>query len=153
MFSVTNGKIAAGVTKAGGIGMVPAGIDPRPGSPHIAALDEHLAVAGELLHHDYSSPQKKALPVGVGYTTMLATAEIYQQSAVPLLVKHRPAFVWLFGSDPSSYGEIIALFHSVGKDWDIKVFAQVGTVQAALQVARAGVDDVVAQGSDAGGHL
>ncbi|KAI1251220.1 hypothetical protein MGN70_008282 [Eutypa lata] len=133
MFTVANGQMAVGVTKAGGIGMVPAGIDPRPGSPHIAALDQHLTVAGELLHHDYSS--QKALPVGVGFTTLASTAEIYQESAVPLLVKHKPAFVWLFGSDPSSYGKMISLFHSVGRDWDMKVFAQVGTVEAALQAA------------------
>ena len=154
MFTVANGQMAVGVTKAGGIGMffsstrirkklltpcslllgmVPAGIDPRPGSPHIAALDQHLTVAGELLHHDYSS--QKALPVGVGFTTLASTAEIYQESAVPLLVKHKPAFVWLFGSDPSSYGKMISLFYSVGRDWDMKVFAQVGTVEAALQVA------------------
>ncbi|KAI1132505.1 2-nitropropane dioxygenase [Nemania abortiva] len=151
MFSIANGKMAAEVTKAGGIGMVPAGMDPRPESPHIAALDEHLRTAAELLTHDTSSA--KPLPVGVGFTTMRATAEIYRTSAVPVIAKYKPAFVWLFGSDPSAYGEIISLFHTVGEPWDMKVLVQVGTVAAAIQVARAGADAVVAQGNDAGGHL
>ncbi|GAW18797.1 hypothetical protein ANO14919_082790 [Xylariales sp. No.14919] len=151
MFSIANGKMAVAVTKAGGIGMVSAGMDPRPESPHIAALDGYLGTASELLGHDSSSG--KPLPVGVGFTTMRATAEIYKVSAVPVIVKHKPAFVWLFGSDPSAYVELIALFHIVGEPWDMKVLVQVGTVAVAIQVARAGADAVVAQGSDAGGHL
>ncbi|KAI0388995.1 hypothetical protein F5Y17DRAFT_450863, partial [Xylariaceae sp. FL0594] len=133
--------------------MVPAGMDPSPESTHIAALDNHLATASQLLNHDSSSG--KPLPIGVGFTTMLATAEIYKISAVPIIVKHRPALVWLFGSDPSAptYSEIIALFHAVGQSWTMKVLVQVGSVAAAVQVARAGADAVVAQGADAGGHL
>ncbi|KAI0872204.1 2-nitropropane dioxygenase [Hypoxylon argillaceum] len=151
MFSIANGKMAAEVKKAGGIGMVPAGMDPRPESPHIAALDGYLGTASQLLGHDSSSG--KPLPVGVGFTTMRATAEIYKVSAVPVIVKHRPAFVWLFGSGPSAYAELVALFHAVGEPWGMKVLVKTGTVAAAIDVARASADAVVAQGSDAGGHL
>ncbi|KAI1169671.1 2-nitropropane dioxygenase [Nemania sp. FL0916] len=151
MFTVANGKMAAGVTKAGGIGMVPGGIDPRLESPHIAALDEHLKVAADLLGYDATSSEP--LPVGVGFVTMLGTPEIYQARAIPVIAKHRPAFVWLFGSHPSAYEKLIPVFHAAGRDWGMKVFIQVGAVDAALQVARAGADAVVAQGSDAGGHV
>ncbi|KAI0972438.1 2-nitropropane dioxygenase [Xylaria arbuscula] len=151
MFTIANGKMAAEVTKAGGIGMVPAGLDPRPESPHIASLDGYLKTATELLGHDSSSG--KPLPIGVGFITVLATPEIFKAGAAPILVKYQPAFVWLFGSDPSAYGELISLFHTVGEPWGMKVLVQVGTVAAAIQVARAGADAVVAQGSDAGGHL
>ncbi|KAI1308367.1 2-nitropropane dioxygenase [Xylaria venustula] len=151
MFTIANGKMAAEVTKAGGIGMVPAGLDPRPDSPHIAALGGYLKNVTELLGHDSSS--MKPLPVGVGFITVLATPEIFKASAAPILVKYKPAFVWLFGSDPSGYEEFISLFHTVGEPWGMKVLVQVGTVAAAIQVARAGADAVVAQGSDAGGHL
>ncbi|KAI0403697.1 2-nitropropane dioxygenase [Xylaria palmicola] len=151
MFSIANGKLAAEVVKAGGIGMVPAGMDPRPGSPHLAELDEYLGTAAAILGYDPSSAEP--LPIGIGFTTMRATPEIYKASAVPIILKHKPAFVWLFGSDPAAYGEFVSLFHVVGKSWNMKVLVQVGSVAAAIQVARAGADAVVAQGSDAGGHL
>lgn len=37
-------------------------------------------------------------------------------------------------------------------DWDTKVFVQVGTVQAAKEAIDEGVDVLVVQGTDAGGH-
>ncbi|TGJ77607.1 hypothetical protein E0Z10_g10662 [Xylaria hypoxylon] len=129
MFSIANGKMAAEVTKAGGIGMVPAGMDPRPESPHIAALDEYLGTASQLLGHDSSSG--KPLPVGVGFTTMRATAEIYKVSAVPVIVKHKPAFVWLFGSHPSAYGELVVAFTPSGpggSDAGGHLWAQAGSI-------------------------
>ncbi|KAI0412801.1 2-nitropropane dioxygenase [Xylaria grammica] len=130
MFSIANGKMAAEVTKAGGIGMVPAGMDPRQESRRIAALDGYLGTSSELLGHDSSSG--KPLPVGVGFTTMRATAEIYKVSAVSVIVKHKPAFVWLFGSDPSAR-------HGRGGD--------------PSSARWCGCGGGVAQGSDAGGHL
>ncbi|KAI1327438.1 2-nitropropane dioxygenase [Xylariaceae sp. FL0255] len=151
MFTVSNGNLASEVTKAGGIGMIPAGLDPSPESPHIAALGEQLETAAELLGHDLYSG--KSLPVGIGFISLLATADIYKASAVPVIAKYKPAFVWLFGSDPSAYEDMISLFHAAGAAWGMKVLVQVGSVAAALQVARAGADAVVAQGQDAGGHL
>lgn len=38
------------------------------------------------------------------------------------------------------------------RDWDTKVFVQVGTVAAAKEAIRQGVDVLVVQGTDAGGH-
>ncbi|KAK8059994.1 2-nitropropane dioxygenase [Apiospora saccharicola] len=159
MFTVANGALAAAVTGAGGLGMVPAGMDPSATSPHLAALDEQLTIARQIINdadsnktssvtHDARPP----LPVGVGFLTLLATPEAYRANALPILQRHRPAFVWLFGSDPAEYGPLIALFREAGADWGLKVFVQVGTVEAARQVVRAGADVVVAQGSDAGGH-
>ncbi|KAK8042332.1 2-nitropropane dioxygenase protein [Apiospora phragmitis] len=153
MFTVANGALAAAVTKAGGLGMVPAGMDPSATSPHLAALDEQLTIARRILEHNNSpSDNKNPLPIGVGFLMLLATPEAYRANALPILLKHRPAFVWLFGSDPSSYGPLVALFRQAGAQWGLKVFVQVGTVAAAWQVVRCGADVVVAQGSDAGGH-
>ncbi|KAK6852929.1 hypothetical protein PG995_011480 [Apiospora arundinis] len=167
MFTVANGALAAEVTKAGGLGMVPAGMDPSANSPHLAALDEQLAIASQILsqnnnNNNRSGPEGNTdlpplLPIGVGFLTLLATPDSYRANVLPILRKHRPAFVWLFGSDPSDYGPLITLFHDECADWyggdePLKVFVQVGTVEAARQVVRAGADVVVAQGSDAGGH-
>ncbi|KAK8010986.1 2-nitropropane dioxygenase [Apiospora arundinis] len=167
MFTVANGALAAEVIKAGGLGMVPAGMDPSANSPHLAALDEQLAIASQILsqnnnNNNRSGPEGNTdrpplLPIGVGFLTLLATPDSYRANVLPILRKHRPAFVWLFGSDPSEYGPLITLFHDECADWygggdPLKVFVQVGTVEAARQVVRAGADVVVAQGSDAGGH-
>ncbi|KAI6269109.1 hypothetical protein MCOR26_008874 [Pyricularia oryzae] len=151
MFTVANGAMAAAVTQAGGLGMVPAGMDPSANSPHLAALDEQLSIASRLLHHD-ATDTDTPLPIGVGFLTLLATADAYRANALPILRRHRPAFVWLFGSDPAAYGELVTLFRDAGAAWGLRVFAQVGSVAAARAVVRCGVDVVVAQGCDAGGH-
>ncbi|KAK8080226.1 FMN-dependent 2-nitropropane dioxygenase [Apiospora hydei] len=159
MFTVANGALAAAVTKAGGLGMVPAGMDPSATSPHLAALDEQLAIAGRILDESDRSSDSTggdgslaSLPIGVGFLTLLATPEAYRANALPIIRRHRPAFVWLFGSEPAGYGPLIELFREAGAGWGIKVFVQVGTVEAAREVVRQGADVVVAQGSDAGGH-
>lgn len=131
--------------------MVPAGMDPSANSPHLAALDEQLSIASRLLHHD-ATDTDTPLPIGVGFLTLLATADAYRANALPILRRHRPAFVWLFGSDPAAYGELVTLFRDAGAAWGMRVFAQVGSVAAARAVVRCGVDVVVAQGCDAGGH-
>ncbi|KAK8119244.1 uncharacterized protein PG998_003870 [Apiospora kogelbergensis] len=159
MFTVANGALAAEVTRAGGLGMVPAGMDPSTESPHLAALDSQLTIAHQILAKKTESSSaddesRPPLPIGVGFLTLLATPDAYRANVLPILRKHRPAFVWLFGSDPSEYGPLIALFHDECAEFcgGLKVFVQVGTVEAARQAARAGADVVVAQGSDAGGH-
>ena len=58
--------------------------------------------------------------------------------AVPLLV--------LFWGDPESY---VKEAHRVGT----RVFIQVGSVEEALAAAKAGVDGIIAQGVEAGGHV
>jgi NAD(P)H-dependent flavin oxidoreductase YrpB (nitropropane dioxygenase family) len=60
------------------------------------------------------------------------------ERAVPLLV--------LFWGDPSPYVEAA---HSAGT----KVFVQVGSVSEALDAVAAGVDGIIAQGFEAGGHV
>ncbi|KAK8051655.1 hypothetical protein PG993_003040 [Apiospora rasikravindrae] len=155
MFTVANGALAAAVTKAGGLGMVPAGMDPTATSPHLAALDEQLTIARQILTNSSSAGVDGSpvpLPIGVGFLTLLASAEAYRANVLPIVRKHRPAFVWLFGSDPADYEPLVGLFHEAGAEWGIKVFVQVGTVEAARQAVRCGADVVVAQGSDAGGH-
>ena len=51
-----------------------------------------------------------------------------------------------FWGNPSPF---IERAHEVG----IKVFHQVGSVRAAQRVVRAGVDVIIAQGVEAGGHI
>src|SRR5258706_11977504 len=66
--------------------------------------------------------------------------------AVAAAGAHGAAAVMLFWGDPSPYVEI------AHRD-RVKVFIQVGSVDEAVRAAEAGVDAVIAQGIEAGGHL
>src|SRR5258706_12659937 len=66
--------------------------------------------------------------------------------AVAAAGAHGAAAVMLFWVDPSPYVEI------AHRD-RVKVFIQVGSVDEAVRAAEAGVDAVIAQGIEAGGHV
>jgi nitronate monooxygenase/enoyl-[acyl-carrier protein] reductase II len=66
--------------------------------------------------------------------------------AVAAAGAHGAAAVMLFWGDPSPYVQI------AHRD-RVKVFIQVGSVDEAVRAAEAGVDAVIAQGIEAGGHV
>jgi NAD(P)H-dependent flavin oxidoreductase YrpB (nitropropane dioxygenase family) len=66
--------------------------------------------------------------------------------AVSAISGERPAALVLFWGDPGPY---VAAAHAHG----VRVFVQVGSVAEAEAVAAAGVDVVIAQGVEAGGHV
>jgi nitronate monooxygenase len=66
--------------------------------------------------------------------------------AVGAVIAERPAALVLFWGDPGPY---VAAAHADG----VRVFVQVGSVADAQAVAAAGVDVVIAQGVEAGGHV
>ena len=66
--------------------------------------------------------------------------------AVAAAGAHGAAAVMLFWGDPSPYVQVA---HRDG----VKVFIQVGSVDEAMRAAEAGVDAVIAQGIEAGGHV
>jgi NAD(P)H-dependent flavin oxidoreductase YrpB (nitropropane dioxygenase family) len=65
---------------------------------------------------------------------------------VAICLEERVPVLWLFWGDPAPYVERA---HAAG----VKVFHQVGSVMDARRAAAAGVDVIVAQGVEAGGHL
>ena len=65
--------------------------------------------------------------------------------AFSLTLKARPAAISLAGSDP---GDFVDRAHDAG----IPVIHQIHTVGQAVQAAERGVDVIIAQGSEAGGH-
>lgn len=79
----------------------------------------------------------------------------YIENAIPVLEKHRVTAVWL--SFPESDADHLPLVEAIHKiqttsSWNVKIFIQVGTVQAAKEALSQGADVLVVQGSDAGGH-
>ncbi|KAL2264952.1 hypothetical protein VTJ83DRAFT_7462 [Remersonia thermophila] len=109
MLGTANGTLAAEVTKAGGIGVIPGGFDFLPGSPQLSALEAELAAARALLAAaglataagatDPSPPA--TLPVAVGFILCHPSfATHFLATALPLLRQHRPRGVWLFAPRP-----------------------------------------------------
>ncbi|KAI0156705.1 FMN-dependent 2-nitropropane dioxygenase [Hypoxylon sp. FL1284] len=157
---VTNPRLAAEVTKAGGLGFIQGGRDFAPGSPVLARLDEQLRQARAHL----GLPETDApLPVGVAFVAYAASTKHFGATAAPILRRHRPAAVWLFAPSPGAPDTIRDVVASLrrppaanddndGRSWNPKIVVQVGSVAAARSAVRDGADVVVAQGTDAGGH-
>ncbi|EOO00344.1 putative 2-nitropropane dioxygenase protein [Phaeoacremonium minimum UCRPA7] len=150
MLGVSNGTLAAHVSKAGGLGIIPGGADFTPGSAHLANLEKELIAAREIL--GIAELTLTPAPVGVGFITASPSVSQFKETALPLLEKYMPQAVWLFAPDPAaeprSHPGIITALHEHG----FQVFVQVGTVAAAREAVQDGADVIVAQGVDAGGH-
>ncbi|KAJ5513016.1 Aldolase-type TIM barrel [Penicillium fimorum] len=148
MFGFADVSLATAATKAGGLGFIGGGFDFRTESTQLQGLDTQLANARSILCLTDDQP----LPLGVGFITFQPGGFI--DNAIPVLRKHRVAAVWL--SFPQADADHLPIIQAIRKaqrgDWDIKIFVQVGTVKAAEEALQQGVDVLVAQGADAGGH-
>lgn len=98
------------------------------------------------------------MPVGVGFLTFDKSVADFSRTVIPILRRYRPAAVWLFAADPSrnphAHAEIIKSLRSASAEesYHLSIFVQVGSVAGAREAVEQGVDVIVAQGSDAGGH-
>ncbi len=118
-------QLTAAVSKAGGCGVLGMGGLPAP------YIREQIQRVRALTNQ----------PFGVNIILPLlqeGQIETCFAEAVPLLV--------LFWGDPEPY---VKEAHRVGT----KVFLQVGSVEEAVTAANAGVDGIIAQGIEAGGHV
>ncbi|OTB11884.1 hypothetical protein K445DRAFT_26141 [Daldinia sp. EC12] len=155
MKGVANIKLAAEVTKAGGLGFIQSGRDFDPDSPTLKELDDQLSQAWQLLGLEASKNENTTLPIGVGVLTYMPSARHFGETVVPILKRHRPAAVWLFAPSPETpetHSNIVKEIKSRGSPWNPKIVVQVGTVAAAREAAAYGADIIIAQGVDAGGH-
>lgn len=129
-------KLATAVSKASGLGLIGSLNDMKN-------LDEQLAkVEASLDRVD------GLLPIGVGLLLFVTNID----EAIPVLEKYKPAVVWFFAapelSDYETWTSRVreALPNS-------QVWIQVGSVAAALTIAKNSKPDVLSvQGQDAGGH-
>lgn len=118
-------ELVAAVSNAGGLGILQAQFHPPP------RFREEIRRLRALT----------AKPFGVN---LLLQFPVEDQVAVCL--QERVPVLSLFWGDPTPY---VARAHSAG----VKVFHQVGSVPEAQCAAAAGVDVIVAQGVEAGGHV
>src|SRR5262249_45044648 len=121
---VSGPELVAAVSNAGGLGIIQAQFHPP------ALLRQTIRRVRQLTHK----------PFGVNFLLHFPCEE-----GVTVSVDERVPVLSFFWGDPSSY---IARVHAVGG----KVFHQVGSAAAAQEAARAGVDVIIAQGVEAGGH-
>jgi NAD(P)H-dependent flavin oxidoreductase YrpB (nitropropane dioxygenase family) len=123
--SVTSPELAAAVSNAGGLGLVSFGVNPPE---LLRALIRRLR-------------ELTARPFGVNMILQFPVDEhvrVCLEEKVPVL-----SFFW---GDPSRF---VGPAHAAG----LKVIDQVGSVDAARRSAQAGVDVIIAQGVEAGGHI
>jgi NAD(P)H-dependent flavin oxidoreductase YrpB (nitropropane dioxygenase family) len=123
--AITTPELAAAVSNAGGLGVVSFGGLP----PHLLR---------ELIHRMRSLTDK---PFGVNFILQFPVAE-----HVAVCVDERVPVLSFFWGDAAPYVEPA---HCAG----LTVIDQVGSVPAARHSAAAGVDVVIAQGVEAGGHV
>jgi enoyl-[acyl-carrier protein] reductase II len=124
MSRFTSAELVAAVSNAGGLGSL--GCDLRS----LEDLTKQLARTRELT----------SLPFAVNH--LLLTLN---EAAFSLTLEARPSVMSLAGGDP---GDLVKRAHDVG----ILVIQQVHTVKQARQAAEQGVDVIIAQGGEAGGH-
>ncbi|KAI0148401.1 FMN-dependent 2-nitropropane dioxygenase [Xylariaceae sp. FL1272] len=150
---VTNAKLASEVSRVQGLGFIQGGRTFKPESPALPKLEKELSTAASLLQ---TSAETKTLPIGVGFVLYSSCAEThFGQTTVPLLARFKPAAVWFFAPDPKmpdTLARVVRDVRDARETWDPRIVVQVGNVGAAREAARLGVDIIVAQGSDAGGH-
>ena len=126
MAGAANGNLAAAVSNAGGLGLIGA-----------------MAYESDALREQIRMVRERTdRPFGVGFVThwLPEMPELYDvalEERVPVIAH---SFV-----DPSPYMD-------AAKKAGAKVICQIQTVEGALTAAAAGVDAIVAQGTEAGGH-
>jgi nitronate monooxygenase len=123
--NITGIELASAVSTAGGLGILSFGANPPP------VLRTQIRRMRELTDK----------PFGVNFIL-----EFPVQEHVAVCIEEKTPVLSFFWGDPSPY---IEQAHAAG----LKVFDQVGSVKSAERSARAGVDVIIAQGVEAGGHI
>jgi nitronate monooxygenase len=126
MAGVAGGELARAVSQAGGLGMI--GVSGRHSAEFVTA--------------QCAIPAEAQLPFGVGLMiwTLDENPELFSAT-----VAAQPSLVSMSFGDPAPY---VGPLHDAG----IAVAAQVNTLADAHRALEAGVDVLVAQGTEAGGH-
>ncbi len=127
---ITTLELAAAVSNAGGLGLISFGGYAPP------ALRERIRKLRSLT----------ARPFGVNVLLEGPRLPFPDAAVVDACIDERVPVLSFFWGDPTPY---VDKAHSAG----IKVCDQVGSVDAAKRAARAGVDFIIAQGVEAGGHV
>lgn len=125
---VADGKLAAAVSNAGGLGIIGAGNAPAD------VVEKEIAIAKELTDRSF------------GVNVMLLSP--YAEDIIKIILKHHDniALVTTGAGNPSKHVAEL-------KKASIKVVPVVGSVALARMMERVGVNAVIAEGMESGGHI
>lgn len=123
---VATAELAAAVSNAGGLGLIAAG-----GAP--------AEVVREQIHKARTLTDK---PFGVNVMLMNPCADEIMQ----VIAEEKPAVVATGAGNPGKYMETL-------KNAGIKVLPVIASVSLAKRMEKAGADAVIAEGTEAGGHI
>jgi enoyl-[acyl-carrier protein] reductase II len=123
---VATAELAAAVSEAGGLGLIGAGNAP----PEVVRSEVHKA----------RSLTRKPFGVNVYFLSPFA------EQVIDVLVKERVPVITTGAGNPGKYVPKM-------KDAGIKILALVASVNLARRLERAGVDGLVAEGMECGGHI
>lgn len=123
---VATAELAAAVSEAGGLGLIAAG-----GAP-AEVVREQIRKAKTLT----------SKPFGVNVMMMSP----YAEEIMNMLAEEKPAVVATGAGNPSKYIPML-------KEAGIKVIPVVASVAVAKKMEKAGADAIVAEGTEAGGHI
>ncbi|MBI2799184.1 MAG: nitronate monooxygenase [Gammaproteobacteria bacterium] len=123
--NISGPELTAAVSNAGGCGVLGSGGLPAP------VMREQIRALRALT----------TKPFGVNIIMPMM-----KEGQIEVAIEERVPFIVLFWGDPAPY---IADAHRAG----VKIFIQVGSVEEGLEAAAKGVDAIIAQGIEAGGHV
>lgn len=129
-------ELAAAVSNAGGLGVLGVGIP-------LEAQRDRITRTRELTAHPFGG---NIIIAALGKPDVSAEIQATRRGMVLNAVALRLPVLVLFWGDPAPF---VGPAHRAGT----KILVQVGTVDEAKAAARAGVDAVILQGSEAGGHV
>ncbi|KAF5379607.1 hypothetical protein D9757_009199 [Collybiopsis confluens] len=144
MYYATTPAMAAAAGEAGAFGFIAAGFTPSK------TLVDELHAARSIL----GTSSKASIPVGVGFLGwILDQTETSEDPRIPPILAERPAAIWFaFGVDLGKYVSQVRAYDA-SRAHKTLVFVIVTTVDEAVQAANEwGVDVLVVQGNEAGGH-
>ncbi len=127
---LTGPDLAAAVSNAGGLGIMSFSANPPP------VLRSEIRRLRSLTNK----------PFGVNVLLSGPHLPFSVEAIVDVCLEERVPVLSTFWGDPTPY---VARAHAAG----VKVIDQVGSVADAQRAARAGVDAIIAQGVEAGGHI
>jgi nitronate monooxygenase len=159
MAGVSGGSLAHETCRAGGLGFIAAGH--LNNQEAFDELEREIATFRDLSSSDESSSSSsRSLPLGIGFIghSTFGKDSPGWEYVGRILEEHKPESVQVFAptistdlpsklSAESSYHDNIGMCQSYG----CRVIAQVGSVEDGIEALEAGVDCLIAQGTEAGG--
>ena len=152
MIGVSGGKLAAETCRAGGLGFIAAGHLNSKESLH--TLEQEIEIFRTAAAAAASASSSKDYKLAIGFISHSTFATDLGWSLFEnVLEDHSPDVVQFFAPWTAHHSKQ----HSttavkLARSYGCQVVAQVGTVKDAIQAMDAGVDCIVAQGTEAGGH-